>query len=222
MTKFLSNFLFGLSVITHPVFLPLYVIIWYLFYPSLEEPLVYAYFLEIDLKLKWLFFYSLFSVVIPLLIFIVSRILRLIKSIFLKSTDERRYFFLIMGVYYWFVFYLFNKTFHHHFFKAPILLIGECAMIMFISSLFTTDNFKLSIHTAGLGAVTGFYAGLIFIYKTNFLNYVVLLVVISSIIMAVRMLVRAHNFLEVLSGWTLGFYSCALIILAGYTNFFDL
>jgi len=221
MTKIIADFLFILSVITHPVFLPLYVIVWYLFYPSYDEPLIYAYFLEVDLKLKWLFFYSLFTVVIPLMIFFISRFLRLIKSIFLESTDERRYFFLIMGIYYWFVFYLFYKTFQHHFFNAPILLIGECSIVMFLSSLFTTNTFKLSIHTAGLGAMTGFFAGLILTYKSNFLNFIVIMVIISSIIMAVRMLVKAHSVLEVISGWVLGFYSSALVILSGTTNFFD-
>ncbi|HPQ08194.1 MAG TPA: hypothetical protein PK995_03115 [Bacteroidia bacterium] len=218
MTKFLSNFLFGLSVITHPVFLPLYLMIWYFYFPLPVEPTIYSFFIASDLKLKWLLLYGLLTVAVPLVILFISKIFSVVNSILLDSVKDRRYFFLLLGIYYWFVFYMFRNVYAHNFFKPSILLVAVTSFIMLLSSLLTNNTFKLSIHSAGMGAVTGFFASLILIFKSDFLEYVFISVMISSLIMALRMIVRAHNFLEVLSGWAIGVFSCVIVFLAGYKN----
>lgn len=215
--KVFTYFLYGISIILHPLFLPVYLMIWFFFFPYLNAYVVY--FTPLSLRVKWIILYALLMVIMPLMILILSKLFKVVESFMLHSQKDRKYFFLLMGIYYWFVFFMFKEIYANELFKPSVLLSGVCSAIMFLASVLNFSSFKLSIHTAGMGAFTGFFAALILIFHQPYINEIVLSIGLTAIVMLARFLLHAHDFLELLSGWVGGLFMALLIFLGAYHYF---
>ncbi len=216
MKNQLYNFLYFLNVCFHPVFIPMYLSVWFFFGKSTEAPMVYAYFIPFSLKLKWILLYTALTAFIPIIILFFARILKLIHSIHLDSVKDRKYIFLLLGVYYWFLFYMFRELYAREFFRPTIVLISVMSVVMFLFSLFTIPTFKPSIHAAGFGALSGFFVSIILLYHEYFMPELYFSILLGSLVMLLRMLVQAHTFAELVSGWALGLFSSVTVFLLTY------
>ncbi|GIV28286.1 MAG: hypothetical protein KatS3mg027_2100 [Bacteroidia bacterium] len=216
MKKILTNILFLITILTHPIFLPIYLSIWFFFSRSNQVPVVYLYFIPMQLKFKWSLLYTSLTTALPLIILFMAKIFKMIDKITLESVRDRRYFFLLIGVYYWFLFYMFRELYAREFFRPTIVLIGVMSVVMFISSLLSSSLFKISVHAAGYGVLTGFFVSLTLIYKSFFLPEIYDCIIISSFVMLLRLITKAHTFAELLIGWTMGLISTILIFTTIY------
>lgn len=209
---------FYLSIILHPIFIPVYLAIWYLFVPSTHLPMTYNIFIDSDIKIKWLLLYILITTINPLIFLIAAKVFKIISHITLPSIKDRKYFFLLLGVYYWIVFYTLQKVHFKEVFTILILQIAVADIIMIISAIIINFNFKISIHTAGIGGITGFFMCLTLIFKDVYLPEIILSIGITTLIMITRAITSSHTFMELISGWLLGVGSSLLIYLNVYQH----
>lgn len=214
--KVFIDIFFIISILIHPIFIPLYLAIWFLFAPSVHIPMAYAMFIPLDIKIKYLLLYALIMIVIPLIILAAARIFKIITHIMIYSVNDRKYFFLVLGVYYWFVFYMFQKMYMKELFNHLILLIAVTDVIVFLSSIITSMNFKISIHTAGTGAITGLFIAFTLIFKDIYLSEIIISIGITTLVMIARTISSSHSFAELISGWLLGVFSSITVFLIAY------
>ncbi len=200
-------FLDILNVIFHPVFLPTYLMIWYFFNSTNIYPIILAQFIPTSLKIQWILLYASLNSIMPIVILVVMKNSRLLSSIRMDKIKERRYFFLIIGTYYWLLFYLFREQMYsRELFRPAVLITGVMSVTMFLLSLLTTSKIKISLHSAGYGILTGLFVSFTFLFQHNFLP-------------EIRLLSKAHQFTELISGWILGLLSCIVIFLTAYQYF---
>ncbi len=211
--------LFVLSVVLHPIFLPFYLMLWYLYSNVNVGPMLYSVFIPSDVKVKWLILNSFFAIVLPLIIMFLLNAFKLIRAITLDFVADRKYFFLFMSIYYGFVFYILKDFYFKDLLKPTVVIFVVMSVLTFLSFVFTTSTFKISVHSAGYGALTGFFVAIAFIFHGFFLYQVMLVVLISAIVMMIRIAARAHNFIETLVGWTMGLLSCISIYFIAYRYF---
>lgn len=206
--KFFHHTLFALNVLVHPLFLPVYLMIWYLYFPT-HYPIIYNALIPNDIKLNWLLLFSAMTTLVPGLILIMLKTFRYVNSFTLEHLTDRRYFYLFMGIYYWIMFYFLSRTnlmwgIFQDLFKISFILILTMSVLMFLLSLLIHSTFKASLHSAGYGILTGFFVSLVFIYKDVYLKEIIVSLIISALIMILRIVSEAHNFIESITGWTLG------------------
>jgi len=215
--KIFSETLFYGNILLHPLFLPLYLMIWCMYLPS-HTGFAYLELVSNEIKIKWIILYGLLVVIIPILMLLFARMFRVIHTLFLDTVRDRRYFFLLLAVYNFSLFYMFRDMYWHPFFKPSILLVGVMSALLFAIILFTNNDFKISLHAAGMGAMTGFFMMLSMLYKVDLMTEVELSILLSGFVMLGRMLIKAHAFEELLSGWVLGLFVCMIIFATSYQD----
>ena len=220
--SFLYYFLLCITIVFHPVFLPVYVVVWDFFSRPKVYPMVYNFFMPFDMKFKWVLLYSGFLAVLPVLMLVLARMLRLVHTITLNSVRDRENFFLIMGVYYWCVFYIFSDSDDDESFRPSILLVGVMSVVAFLASLLSMPTFKVSIHTAGMGAICGLFVMFSVIFEGYFIPELVTMLVLSTVVMLSRILLNAHHYYELISGWVIGLLSSVGLFYAEYSGYFNL
>lgn len=219
--SFLYYFLLCITIVFHPVFLPVYVIVWYFFSRPKIYPMIYNFFMPFDMKFKWVLLYSGFLAVLPILMLVLARMLRLVHTITLSSVKDRRNFFLMMGVYYWWVFYIFRGLYADESFRPSILLVGVMSAVAFLASLLSMSTFKISIHTAGMGAVCGVFVMFSLIFEGYFIPELVTILALSTLVMLSRILLNAHHYYELISGWVIGLLSSVGVFYAEYSGYLN-
>lgn len=193
LVKIFLRIIFYGNILLHPLFLPLYLMIWFIYSPS-RTGFVYLKLVPNELKIKWIVLYVMLVVIFPIIMLFFARIFRLVHTLFLDTIRDRRYFFLLLAVYNFFLFYTFKDLYWYSLFKPSIILIGVISTLLFAIILFTNNTFKISLHAAGMGALTGFFMIFSLIYKINLITEVVSAVLLSGFVMLARMLINAHRF----------------------------
>lgn len=214
-----GNFLTLLNIIFHPIFLPTYFMLWYFFTSSNVYPVLLTQFIPASLKIQWILLYAALTSIMPVIILFLMKIFRVISSIYVNDIKERKYFFLLMGIYYWMLFYMFREMYSRELFKPAVVILGVMSVTMLLLSLLTTSKIKISLHSAGYGILTGLFVSFTFLFQHNFLNEIIFSIILSGLIMEIRLLSKAHRFTELISGWLLGLLSCIAIFLTAYQYF---
>ncbi|GAA4449006.1 hypothetical protein GCM10023092_02460 [Rurimicrobium arvi] len=190
--RFLAN---ALSVLLHPVFMPLYCCL--LMYQVAPE-----YFSGIPQKqlTGWLGMMVINTIMFPLLLLALLKGLGFIKSILLKDVKERVIPLIGVMVFYFWP-YLVAKNVHAPE-AARILLLGNFWGI--IAVFMCTIFFKISMHTSGVGSALGFVLVLC-ILKASFLPLALALVSAAAILVFwARRSLGAHSWKELWIGFALG------------------
>jgi hypothetical protein len=86
--KIFSETLFYGNILLHPLFLPLYLMIWYMYLPS-HTGFVYLELVPNELKIKWIILYGMLVVIIPILMLFFARIFRVVRTLFLDTIRDR-------------------------------------------------------------------------------------------------------------------------------------
>lgn len=216
MRKWIIYTLLILNIVIHPVFLPVFWVWWYFYTDNRHYPMSYATLLSDELKNEITALYISLLTIMPILILFLARFLRLTSNIFLLDIKERKYFFLLMGIYYWMIFYTLKDIYFYEFIRPSVLLIGAISVISFILSLLTFSHFKLSLHAAGYGVLVGFFAGCGILFNDVYINEIILSVLLSATVMIIRLLSWVHTILELLMGWILGCFSSIFVFWLTY------
>lgn len=184
-----------ISILLHPVFMPLYsCLLLYRIAPQLFDAVAPRQ------LYGWLGMVLINTVMFPLLLMGLLKGLGFIKSIFLKETKERVIPLIGVMVFYFWP-YLVAKNVHAPE-AARILMLGNFwgVIAVFMCTIF----FKISMHTSGVGSVLGFL-----IVLSMLLGYIAVAPLLAAIagallIVWARKALGAHSWKELLLGLGLG------------------
>lgn len=213
---YLQKFLFVLSIISHPVFLPICLMIWYLYFAGYHYPMSYLSFYDERLKLEWLLLYAAFFSVIPMLILFILQKLHLVHDIYIENTRDRKIYFLLIAIYYWAMFYQFHEFYLKALFRPSVVIIEALAFVFLILSFICSFNFNISLHATGYGILAAFFVSLSIVFKELYWNEIIICIILSVLVMLIRLILKKHDFFELLSGWAIGLFLTIFIYLYEY------
>jgi hypothetical protein len=183
------------SYLLHPRLVPVYV-----FLLLLGSDRMYTLSLSGQLKLLLLGTVIVTTLIFPLLLIFLLLRLRLISSVYLPGKDERNFPLGILAVFYYVTYYLLRNFTLPAFFH--IFLLG--ATLTAIGCLIINLFFRISLHTAAWGSVSGICLGILFFSGKPGLIPLISAIILSGIAGTARMKLNAHLPTEIYSGWLVG------------------
>ncbi|MGJ8761793.1 MULTISPECIES: hypothetical protein [unclassified Polaribacter] len=145
---------------------------------------------------------------VPLLILILFRRFKLIKSFKAESIKERKVPVAMMIV----LFYLLGNTLYGiaNLRDLGMLFYATSLGLVFIYILFAF-KIKTSIHLISIGITIGFFYVLSFMYQQNLTAVLICGLLLSGILASARLHLKAHTHKEVYLGFILGFVSPSIV-----------
>lgn len=184
-----------ISVVGHPLFMPLYAML-----------LIFQYNPYIDLQVTEdvqkivLVILAVFTILLPLITAFVLQKLGVVKSIYMKTAEERKWPFLFSVLWYYLGFELLTEI------PLPVslflLMIGAIAVIL-VAHLITL-RWKISVHMLGIGGVIGAMIGLSQRFEFNHFHLILVLFLLAGLIGFARLKTNSHNYRQVYAGFVLG------------------
>jgi hypothetical protein len=185
-----------ISVLAHPLFMPSYAFSLLMY----TNPYINMMISD-STKNVVIIILSLFTIVLPILTAIILKQLRVIDSIYMKTTEERKWPFVFTLVWYYMAFQLLAKLYIPQSFL--LLMLGAiCAIGL---SLIITLRWKVSIHMLGIGGLIGAIIGISHRFQFDYSNLIMLLLVFAGLIGFARLKTHSHNYRQVYVGFLLGF-----------------
>ena len=181
------------SYLFHPVFVPIYATLFYLFSN-------HSYFINKE-KYLVLLQVSIITFVIPMLFFLLLRLTGKITSVMVPELSERKFpliiqcFLIILLVRKSITLELYPEL---HFF----LLAALFSTLIALSLLFF--NIKASLHMMGISALTFFVFGLSLHHQTPNTILMIFLVLMNGFVASSRLIMKAHTPKELIIGVLLG------------------
>ncbi len=184
-----------ISVVGHPLFMPFYAMI-----------LIFEFNPYIDLQVPnsiqaiVLTLLSVFTILLPIITVIVLQKLGVVKSIYMKTIEERKWPFLLSVLWYYLGFELLRNI------ALPIslylLMIGAITVILIAH--FITLRWKISVHMLGIGGVIGSMIGLSQRFQFDHFYLILALFFVAGLIGYARLKTNSHTYLQVYAGFILG------------------
>ncbi len=145
----------------------------------------------------------------PLFILLIMLKRKIIKSMEMKTREERVFPLLITAVFFYINYYLFKNIQVSPIFNYFIL--GATFGVIF--TLIVNFWWKISVHMIAIGGLFGTLLGISFVFLVE-INYLILLVIfISGLVGYARLKAKAHNQLQVYSGFLAGTFIMLLIFI---------
>jgi len=191
-----------ISVIFHPLFIPVYgmAIIF-------SAPTLFGY-LPFNVK-KLLFLIVLINnVILPFSLLPLFRYRNIISTWIIEDRKERIIPLLIITILYATSAFIISR------FPIPAFLKSFIFASFFISLLLTLVNFwwKISIHSAGVGALISLVLFLSIKMYSSLTWYIFMVVIIAGLVLSSRLRLNYHNPRQVWLGFLTGFLGFALYI----------
>lgn len=185
-----------ISVIFHPIVVPtIGVLLYFILIPSSYPS---------NLKLTLLSLIFIMTYLVPLLILILFKKLKLIESFNAHTIKERKLPVAMMIV----LFYLLGNTI------ANIGAMRDISLLFYATSgalmllyVFFVFKIKTSIHLLSLGISTAFFLIIDINNSSNFPLVIILNILIAGIVANARLYLKAHRPSEVYIGFFMGFIS---------------
>ena len=185
-----------ISVVFHPVFIPLYVI-WFLLF---IHPFMFAGFNKWNKTLVMIQSFAMFTF-FPLITVLLLKGLKFIDTIFLKTQRDRIIPYTACMIWYFWVAYVwFNLP------DFPVEPVYYACGIFLASFAGLMGNIvmKVSMHTMALGVSLTFLIILAFSSDLNFAVYLAIAIFITGLVSTARLLVSDHTAKEIYTGLVLG------------------
>ena len=185
-----------ISVLAHPLFMPSYAFSLLMY----TNPYINMMISD-STKNVVIIILSLFTIVLPILTAIILKQLRVIDSIYMKTTEERKWPFVFTLVWYYMAFQLLAKLYIPQSFL--LLMLGAISAIGL--SLIITLRWTVSIHMLGIGGLIGAIIGISHRFQFDHSNLIMLLLIFAGLIGFARLKTHSHNYRQVYVGFLLGF-----------------
>jgi len=192
-----------ISVVFHPVFLPVYGLLIIFNAPT------FMVYLPYDIKRVIFLLATVNMTVVPLALIPLLRYRNLITSYSMESASER-IIPLSLGVLLYTV-----TTVIFYSYQIPVLIKSFmlAASVTSLILLVITFWWKISIHSAGLGALLATVMSLSIRMEARLATLLIVMILLSGLVMTSRLYLRAHNPSQVYGGFVTGF--AAFIIIMG-------
>lgn len=188
------------SLIFHPLFFYFYGVI------LLFNSGLYITYLPVSLK-RWIYLIVIVNtILIPVgfLPFYLNR--KIIQSVQMNGARERIIPLAVNLILVYISYFLFTR------FQVPVLLrmflLAGAVTNLFV--LILSLRLKISLHTSGIGALTGIYFAIAFRFPVPVM-YLFFLILMSGIIGSARLKTGTHKEIEIYLGYLTGFISAGLL-----------
>ncbi len=149
------------------------------------------------------------TAVAPVLIIVLLKKLKVIGSLYLDERQDRAYPILLSAILFYLTFYLLRQlnlpVLFYYFIGGGTLLIILC----FFISLF----WKISIHMASFGGLTGAVISTSLLLQSNLFLLISCLILASGLLGFARIKLNAHNSMQVYAGYIAGVLVMILTII---------
>jgi hypothetical protein len=192
-----------ISVIFHPLFMPLYGLIILLAAPT------FLRYLPVNIKYIIFTIVLINNVLIPLALLQFFRFRNIISSFNIEEKNERIFPLLTASILYCATSFIVFR------FQIPFFLKSFIFATSILSILLSMINFgwKISIHSAGAGAIAATVIVLSLKLHTPLTGYLIVVILAGGIILASRLRLNSHNPAQVWAGFFLGLFVISLFIL---------
>ncbi len=164
-------------------------------------------------KLQILGMIFLITFIFPLFMMILFQRIGIIKSLYMKTKEERTLPYLMTIIFYYLASYLLKQLQISPIFYYFIL----GATFLIIITLIINFFWKISIHMIGIGGMLGTLMGLSFLWMIDIPFLIILLVLCSGVTGFARLKLNAHNPAQIYSGFLLGTsFMLFLFLVIGY------
>ncbi len=184
-----------LTILFHPLFVPLYMLLL-----LLNVNTFFAMMIPVKAKLLLSGLVFLTTIVIPLLIIYLLYRLKLVKSFYLQSREERIYPLLTVAVLYYLTYYML-KSF-------PVSFIFSYYMLgsTFLTILAMIISFyrKISLHMIGIGGMLGLLMGLSLNLNLDLTWFIISAIILGGFLGFARIQSNSHKPSEIYSGFLVG------------------
>ena len=192
--RFFAQFI---SFIFHPIFIPTYAI----FFLVWSNPYEFGQLGSYD-SLSIMQIVISYSVLYPLFIVVLMRLLDFIDNYELRDRKNRILVFIPTSFCFWWTFIVFLKSDHLEVLSDVMLgaTISICIALV-ITSVFS----KISLHTIGMGGLFAIVLFSVNIAAKDVSFFLFATIFIAGLVGTCRMWLNAHNLQEVYNGYLLGF-----------------
>ncbi|MBD0287226.1 MAG: hypothetical protein ICV79_17635 [Flavisolibacter sp.] len=183
------------SVIFHPLFIPVY-ISWFIIYTYPLFPALNGWEKNV-LLLRFFVMYSVF----PLVTVLLARGLGFIRSIYLKTQKDRIIPYVACGVYYFWMWYVL-----HHQSQLPkeVVMLALAIFIASSAGLFINSYIKISMHSIAAGVMVAFIMTLALLSDAPFGVYISVALFIAGLVSTARLITDDHHPIEIYAGLAIG------------------
>ncbi|NNE77458.1 MAG: hypothetical protein HKN31_10345, partial [Pricia sp.] len=189
-------FLKAISFIFHPLFIPMAGTLAYFFITPKYSPF--------ELQSGNILPIFILTVIIPIIAYLILRILGLVNTVFMPTSKERKYPLYIYIILLLLVVYKVipnNYTVELHFYFLGLIAAAMSALILLFFKL------KISMHLMGMGSLFMFLICLSIHFEINITLAVSLLTLATGLVATARLYLKAHSKPELLIGFFVGLLS---------------
>lgn len=182
-----------ISTILHPIVIPTIGVMLYFLLTPIQ-------FLS-DQKFAVLSSVFIFTYLAPLLILIIFKQLKIIKTYKTESIRERKLPVILMIILFYTLGFTMSKA--GNLSDLSLLFYTTSIGLLFIY-IFFYFNIKASIHLLSLGISAGFFLALSNNYSESYLPVVIIILILAGFLASARLHLKAHTNKEVYIGFLLG------------------
>lgn len=193
MNTKLANFL---SIIFHPVLIPLYAVL-----ISLQFPIHRLDNLGIAHIMTVVGITILFTIVLPVLAFYFLKKKGIIEDFYMENGRERNLPYVIMIVCYALATYILQQI--PLILPVFLLIFINSGIVVFVVLLINSFT-KISAHLASLGALVAYLYNLSALMKMDLFLWLTFFIIISSLLIIARYELKAHTKIQVYTGFFIG------------------
>jgi hypothetical protein len=185
------------SYVFHPLFVPLYVVSFLVFY----HPSAFAGFTSYE-KYRLILATLVNTVFFPALAILLMKGLRFIKSVFLRTQQDRIGPYLSSMIFYFNMAWTFFKMDPQLDLILPSFMTG--VFLTTVVGLISNIYFKISMHAMGMGGVLGLFC-IIMLYNSMWMWWpMAIAVLVTGITLSSRLIVSDHSQKEIYWGLFFG------------------
>lgn len=196
-----------LSWLFLPLFAPVFALMLGMFVEA-QQPDMFLdkslYYLKPDAKYFFIYVFAAFSAVFPILTLVYFKLTGIISSLQLHSREERMMPAFAVNLAAIGMFILLLSIDKYGNFPQPIYALSLGSAITVAVTTIITAYWKISLHAAGMGIITGFafayFAGM----QLQAFWVLPLILVVSGTVISARMYLEAHSLEQSLSGFFIG------------------
>ncbi len=180
------------SFIANPIFVPALVSLWYFNYADFYDPEQARY---------ELYLITLLTAAIPLLIYLILKVLKLVRSIHLESARER---VIPLGIYTALLIILLRSVFNDFSHLALYYFFLAVLAATIVAGVLSIARYKISLHLMAMGGMLGFSITLTIVAGIPMLYYILGIIIASGLTASSRLYMKAHRGHELVFGFLVG------------------
>lgn len=187
------------SVLLHPLFIPLYVILYLLYI----DPQAFTGFSDAARRQTWIIVLINLTL-FPLLAVLLLRALKLIGSLQMKERKDRIIPYIASGIFFFWTYTVFKEQPQY-----PVVL-RIFTFGLFLSSsaaLLANIYFKISMHAIGSGLLVGLFLWLALLGGSPAAGPLSVALVLVGVTATSRLVLGAHDPADIYGGWLVGLCS---------------